>query len=103
MYGGVSVGYRIDYGQTFKRDTISACQTFKVKKKSVYIAATIIVVIIFMFCVGTKSIRSFLLPGDPIVTEHALNTFAEQIRVGEPFRDAATAFCQEIIAGADLS
>lgn len=97
------MGYRIEYGQSLKKETVHPFPIFKIKKATVYTALIVVAVIIFLLCIGTESIRSFILPGDPVVTEHALNTFAEQIRVGEPLKDAAAAFCHEIIVGANIA
>lgn len=97
------MGYRIEYGQTVKKETISEFSKFRNKKSVAYTAVIIVTTMMLLLCFRSEKIRSFLLPGDPAVTEQALNTFTEQIRAGEQFRDAATAFCHEIIAGADLT
>lgn len=43
---------------------------------------------------------SWLLPGDPAVTEAALTEMIEKLHQGEAFGEAVTVFCKEIIAGA---
>ena len=43
---------------------------------------------------------SWLLPGDPAVTEAALTEMIDRLRQGEAFGEAVTVFCKEIIAGA---
>ena len=97
------MGYRIEYGQTVKKESINTVQISKNTKAATYTILLITAVIVFLFIVGSDSVRSFLLPGDPPVTEQALNTFAEQVEAGESFGEAAAAFCREIIAGADIS
>jgi len=94
------MGYRIEYGQTVKYETDT---NFKNNKNVAYIIVSIVAAIVFLLCIGTDSVRSLLLPGDPQITEQALNTFAQQVRAGESFGNAAEAFCREIIAGADIA
>ena len=43
-----------------------------------------------------------LLPGDPVVTGTALDTMVENLRSGLPAGEAFSAFCQEIIAHAQI-
>ena len=43
------------------------------------------------------TLKSWLLPGDPEVTETAFSAMVDDIRGGEPVGDAVTAFCLEII------
>ena len=45
----------------------------------------------------------WLLPGDPEVTASALESLRENLAAGEPFGEAVTAFCREIINGAALA
>lgn len=103
MYRGAYMGYRIEYGQTVQREAINETGSFNIKKKTVYIALIILAAALLLFCAKTNTVRNLLLPGDPAVTEQALNTFAEQLRAGESIGDAATAFCQEIVTGANIS
>lgn len=51
----------------------------------------------------SAAIWRFLLPGDPTVTEAALIGMVENIKNGVSLSDTVTAFCQEIIHGANLS
>lgn len=97
------MGYRIEYGQTVKREHIDEFRLPKHKKIAICTAAFVIVALVFFYCLGVKSIPPFFLPGDPVVTGQALDAFAEQVREGEPFGNAAAAFCQKIISGADVS
>ncbi len=41
----------------------------------------------------------WLLPGDPNVTKAALTELIEELKAGEQFGDAVTAFCREVIHG----
>ena len=94
------MGYKIEYGQTVK----FVQQKTKDSNKNLKIAVLVLVLALASaFLLRNDSVRSFILPGDPSVTEEALNTFADQVRAGEPFKDAAVAFCQDIISNADVS
>lgn len=48
------------------------------------------------------SLTEWLLPGDPVVTEAALQTLARQISAGAPVGDAVRAFCLEILENAGI-
>lgn len=43
-----------------------------------------------------------LLPGDPVVTGTALDTMVENLRTGLPVGEAFGAFCEEIVAHAQI-
>lgn len=44
-----------------------------------------------------KSFVRFLLPGDPVVTEHAAQQMIDSIRNGDDMYDAVTTFCIEVL------
>lgn len=46
------------------------------------------------------AIKHWLLPGDPAVTDAALNGLIENVRAGEGVTRSIAAFCQEIFNGA---
>lgn len=48
-------------------------------------------------------IRSWLLPGDPDVTGAALDQAVQNLRDGDPVGEVVTAFCEEIIAHAQIA
>ena len=68
---------------------------YKHRKKQTY--SWIIVVILIAGAFSIRPIRYFLLPGNPTVTEQALNVLVEDIKAGEPVSDAITTFCQTIL------
>ena len=43
---------------------------------------------------------SWLLPGDPVVTEFALQEMIDRLRDGEGLGQAVATFCREVVAGA---
>ena len=44
-----------------------------------------------------KPVQDFLIPGDPEITREAFYSFAQELREGERFRDAAVVFCRQVI------
>ncbi len=60
-----------------------------------------VIIMVALFAVQrldtNKTIRTWLLPGDPEITDAALSSMVEDIREGESVKDAITTFCLEII------
>ena len=95
------MGYRIDYGSgQAKRQKLTAFPKKTAAKASGIVAAVLLLVVLFSLCGG--QIVDFLLPGDPAVTEAALEEMVTDLGEGEGFRDAFAAFCQKIVDGAAL-
>ena len=95
------MGYRIDYstGQA-RRQKLTVFN----KKAAAKVSGAVALVLLFaaVIAIGGPQIKEFFLPGDPVVTETALQEMVVDIREGEGFRDAFAAFCQKIIDGAAL-
>ena len=49
-----------------------------------------------------KELKDVLIPGDPHVTKAALSNLTDDLREGEPLKDAVAAFCKEILDGASV-
>lgn len=47
-----------------------------------------------------KGSLSWLLPGDPVVTEFALQEMIDRLQDGEGLGQAVVTFCREVVAGA---
>ena len=61
------------------------------------------VILVGIYLIDVSGIRfDWLLPGDPDVTAAALEGLREDLAVGEPFVEAVTTFCWEIVNGAAL-
>lgn len=66
-------------------------------------------VILIIFVIGIlttdveKTVLHWLLPGDPVVTVAALGHLQDNLQAGDPIGEAVTAFCREIIDGANLA
>ncbi len=69
------------------------------KKPKWIFVALVVFVAIFTLQKSEKlqSVRSWLIPGNPEITAAAFSTMVDQVRSGEPVREAVTTFCQEII------
>ena len=46
---------------------------------------------------GTELLRRFLVPGEPTLTEQAFGTLVADLRMGEAFSEAVTAFCRTVV------
>lgn len=51
---------------------------------------------------GVQSLEGWIYPGNVSITKNALKTMSMQIQSGERISDAVTAFCREIINGAQI-
>lgn len=47
---------------------------------------------------GLRWVKDYLLPGDPAVTAAALEDMVTDLKEGDSFYNAVTAFCREIVA-----
>ncbi len=87
------MSYSVTYGQEFLKRT-----TKKGYGKVVIFAAVLVIAVILLSIPQIREpIRNFLLPGDGAVTAKAIENFADDVKSGTSFYDAAEAFCLEII------
>lgn len=91
------MGYRITYEQSMIRTTFLTKRVGVRNKKWL---VTIIICILIGVTLSNGAVRNFLLPGDPAVTQKALNDLAVNLKEGEPVSDAITAFSREILNNA---
>ena len=95
------MGYRIDYSKgPAKRHRFVFTQSRKAAIKLSAITAALLLALGLIVCNG-DAVKDFLLPGDPAVTENALQDMVTDIRAGDDMRDAFAAFCQKILEGAE--
>lgn len=94
------MSYKISYGNESEKPKITG-RKWRLVIVSLVIALAIVAR--FVFPEDTKQLTEALFPltGDSV--QAALEVFAQNIRAGESFNDAATAFCLEIIDDADIS
>ena len=90
------MGYRIQYAAASaeKYTTKRSVRT----RKWVYFTVAIILITGIFF--ARKPLRSFLFPGDPEITDVAVEQMIEALEEGEGAYKAAQVFCREIINGA---
>ena len=73
----------------------------RIRKKGKFSLLRIIALLLICFVVigviGRGGVPQFLLPGDAAVTAGALDAMIQDLRNGEQFGEAITAFCMEII------
>lgn len=91
------MGYRITYGQEAIKTDLPDNRNRVVSKRWV---VSVLVCIALVLALSSGTVRSFLLPGDPVVTERALQELLSDLRAGEKVSDAVTAFCEEILENA---
>ncbi len=102
MVGVIRLAYKIRYDDTLVKEVIKKSKKGKInliRKPLIWLFATILA---FVMLYNQETLRSYILPGNPDVTEAALQSFVNDIREGESLSGAITAFCQEIISHANI-
>ena len=93
------MSYRILYDPELKEKY----PPLKTKKSSSgWMTAVLLAALIFLASsvpAISAALKSWLLPGDPEVTEAALVSLADDLRAGTGFRESITSFCLEILDG----
>jgi len=93
------VSYRITYGKT--REVRTGNRIGKAYKHLIIWIMTLFIAISICWIGWSNSeIRQYILPGDPQITEVALEQLVLDIRNGESISDAIATFCQEIMDNA---
>ena len=93
------MAYHIRYGKTTVKERIACLRSSENFKLYNWIFVGILTVAISLL--GRFGALDFLIPGDREITKAAFQTMVEDVREGEHVSDALTAFCEEILAGAD--
>lgn len=96
------MGYRIQYGQTMTKTPIADEKVLHKLKKLRLLIPVCVFFLISLLWSKRDAVHDFLIPGNAAVTEAAVAEFVNDLRAGENFGDAITAFCQEIIENADI-
>lgn len=93
------MSYHIQYGKTTKKERIALMRN---SSKPAVIKGTVIgCVLLAVVLLGRTGCLDFLIPGDKAVTKQAFHTMLEDVQEGEDIKTAITAFCVEILEGAD--
>lgn len=94
------MAYQISYSGTVVKQSF---QERSVKSKFLgRMILTICICLAAVIALNNESVQHFLIPGDEAVTKETFHAFIGELRNGEDFREAATAFCREIIDAADI-
>jgi len=88
------LGYRIVYGKKKKR----FCRPSKGRK----LLAAAIIICILLVIAGFLGGTELLLPGNREISGAALENLVKTVQDGASLSDAIAAFCQEIIANAQM-
>lgn len=92
------MGYCIEYGQQWNKK-----YPIKGKKKYAWpIGAVlgIILVLLLSYDRVGSIVKSWIIPGDPEVTEGAVSSFVAELKDGKSAGEAITVFCREILENA---
>ena len=96
------MSYKISYGESTKKIK----NGLKFGRRLPTLAGIVLLLAImarFFYPEETNQLTEALFPLTSDSSQQALEVFAENIKAGESFGDAVTAFCQEILNDADIS
>lgn len=93
------MSYKISYGEPSQKALHSS---FRLPVVAGLVLTLAILARIF-YPDATKQLTEALLPVTSDSSQKAMEVFVENIKAGESFGDAVTAFCQEILNDADIS
>jgi len=95
------MGYRIEYERTGNIRRYSF--TERRSRMWPYVLGAAVMMAVCLYGFAGDLLARFLLPGDPEITGQALDTMVEGLNSGQSLTEAITAFCQEIVANANIS
>lgn len=96
------MGYLIQYGEYMTKEYIPDKKD-RSGKRSVLVWIICGLILVGFFVSGTgAAVGRMLLPGDPDITEAAIENFAGNMSNGVGFLDAATVFCKDVLDGAGV-
>lgn len=96
------MSYKIKYDVDIIKIPIHDKMKTGSKSLAIVAAAVCICLLLVSASSGIDNIKEWILPGNPKVTEAALDTLVTELRQGEPLNDAISAFCKEILVHADV-
>lgn len=92
------MSYSIHYSPENNKKFPVRQKAYAVKQKAmITVAAVIFALFLLCFDGVRQSIKNFLLPGDPQITEAGIIGFVDDVRSGTGVADAFTTFCEYII------
>ena len=84
------MGYKIRYGNAKQKAKITYTSSQYIK--IALMVVTLIVIMFAIFSVGKDTLRTYLIPGNPDVTQAAFSQMITDLSNGESFKDAFTVF-----------
>lgn len=97
------MGYSIQYGADSHVETAWKRKAGRKYRRYLMVFAVFVTAAIFAFSGGKKGLEDMLIPGNPEVTKAAFSQLADDLREGNPLKEALVTFCREIIGDAAVS
>lgn len=91
------MAYRIVYGPEPKKRTNPPLGQLRIQVLTAVFLLIFVLAVKYGWPEGTAALQRVLLPGEPSVTQQALEGMVSDLQEGEPLGEAFTAFCQQII------
>ena len=96
------MGYRIVYDRELEKHKQNRFRRGQVGLLTAAFFVMFILSVKLFWEEGTDMLWDILLPGNEDITRSAMDQMVAQLRSGVGLKEAVTAFCREIIAGAQL-
>lgn len=96
------MGYRVEYGQA-ERKAPSFLKKYRLHLLTAAFFLLFVLAVKLYWPEGAAVLSSIFLPGEPTEAQAAFAVLVEDLREGQPFSDAVTTFCREIIADAGVT
>lgn len=96
------MGYRIEYDMGIGKFEV---RENRKDKFPVLVAGAFVLFLLLTWSLwpeGAEVLRDILIPGDNAVTVQAMKDMSHNLKNGVALSDAVTAFCQDVIQGAEL-
>ena len=97
------MGYTVQYGPESAAETAWKRKAGRKGRRFLLLLTILCAAAVFAVSGWTEDLGDLLIPGDPEVTKAAFSQLTEDLREGDPFRDAVITFCREIIDHAEVS
>ena len=95
------MGYRLEYGSTIVKKPVHE-SAFTQKGAGPFKWIAVGCILLSLTILGKTGCLDFLIPGDKEVTKQAFSAIVADVRDGEDVKTAITAFCMEILNGAEI-
>ncbi len=95
------MGYNISYNPELNKRFPPFTKALKKRYKTIVLALVLVFAIVVFK--NNEQVRHWLLPGNPVQTEQALNMLSHDIQNGVAVTDAIETFCRYIIDNAEFN